>query len=148
MEYFKSFLQVIGLLEPSKVDFISELPPEVSQLILRKLEPETLLCAAQVSRKWLNICMSDWSLRRSAKLHNQRRRQQMREEFLGKESPVPVKIKASSKVIGLRRKHESVPRARFVAAEIFGTRRQPKRLPSFARVSSSSIVKIRKCVRI
>lgn len=50
-----------------KVDFISELPPEMSQLILRKLDPESLLRAAQVSRSWLNICQSDPCLKNTAR---------------------------------------------------------------------------------
>lgn len=55
--------------QPSKqkVDFISELPPEMSQLILRKLDPESLLRAAQVSRFWMNICQSDPCLKNTVR---------------------------------------------------------------------------------
>nr|XP_033329023.1 uncharacterized protein LOC117221850 [Megalopta genalis] len=49
MENFRTFVDVIGVLDPTKADFISELPPEVSQLILRMLDPRSLLCAARVS---------------------------------------------------------------------------------------------------
>lgn len=83
MECFRSFLRVIGLLEPTKVDIISELPLEVSQLILRKLDPESLLCAAQVSRKWLEVCRSDKDLRRSARHYKRSRRRGLREEIYG-----------------------------------------------------------------
>lgn len=62
---------LLHTLQPSeqKVDFISELPPEMSQLILRKLDPESLLHAAQVSHSWMNICQSDPCLRNTARQH-------------------------------------------------------------------------------
>lgn len=50
-----------------KVDFISQLPPEISQMILRHLDPVSLLRAAQVSRRWLQICKSDRRLRENAR---------------------------------------------------------------------------------
>lgn len=83
MEFFRSFLRVIGLLVDAKVDFISELPPEVSQLILRKLDTKSLLCAAQVSRKWLYVCRADKSLRQTARHHKQRAMRIMNERFSG-----------------------------------------------------------------
>lgn len=57
--------------QPSKqkVDFISKLPLEMSQLILRKLDPESLLRAAQVSHSWMNICRSDSCLKNTARQH-------------------------------------------------------------------------------
>ena len=63
MEFFRSLLRVVGLFVPSKVDIISELPLEVSHLILRKLDPSSLQSAALVLRKWFNVCRSDKSLR-------------------------------------------------------------------------------------
>jgi hypothetical protein len=51
------------------VDFISKLPLEISQFILRKLDPESLLTAPQISRKWLEVCSSDWYLRSTARDH-------------------------------------------------------------------------------
>ncbi|XP_076164212.1 uncharacterized protein LOC143145074 isoform X3 [Ptiloglossa arizonensis] len=83
MVFFKSFLRVIGLLEIAKVDFISELPLKVSQLILHKLDPESLLCAAQVSQKWLNVCSYDKSLRQFARHHKRHNEKRMRKAFLG-----------------------------------------------------------------
>jgi hypothetical protein len=50
-----------------KRDFISELPLEMSHLILRNLDPESLLRAAQVSRSWMKVCQSDPCLRNTAK---------------------------------------------------------------------------------
>lgn len=60
---------LLNTFQPSeqKVDFISKLPPEVSQLILRKLDPQSLLRAAQVSHSWMNICQSDFCLKNTAK---------------------------------------------------------------------------------
>ena len=46
MEFFRSLLSAVGLFVPSKVDIISELPLEVSHLILRKLDPSSLQSAA------------------------------------------------------------------------------------------------------
>lgn len=69
MKLFRSFLRTI---RPShraklKIDFISELPLEISQLILRKLDPESLLRAAQVSCRWLKVCRSDPCLKITAR---------------------------------------------------------------------------------
>ncbi|CAD1479752.1 unnamed protein product, partial [Heterotrigona itama] len=66
MKPFKSFFRTIRSPE-RKLDFISKLPLEMSQLILRKLDPESLLRAAQVSRRWMNICRSDRRLKITAR---------------------------------------------------------------------------------
>lgn len=50
-----------------EVDFISKLPLEISQMILRKLDPESLLIVPQVSRKWNHVCRSDSYLREEAR---------------------------------------------------------------------------------
>ncbi|XP_076660799.1 uncharacterized protein LOC143364225 [Halictus rubicundus] len=81
--FARSFLRALGLLESAKVDFISELPPEVSQLVLRNLDPKSLLCAAQVSRKWLNVCRADPHLRRTARHYEQRTMRRRNERFTG-----------------------------------------------------------------
>ncbi|KAG7199838.1 hypothetical protein KM043_018768 [Ampulex compressa] len=67
MEFFRSLLRVVGWLEPDKVDFIGDLPLEVSQLILRHLDAESLLRVTVVSRKWLEVCRADSVLRRRAR---------------------------------------------------------------------------------
>lgn len=66
MKSIKSFFRTNRSPE-RKLDFISELPLEMSQLILRKLDPESLLCAAQVSRRWMSICQSDTRLKTTAR---------------------------------------------------------------------------------
>ena len=70
--FAKSFLRTIRSTE-RKLDFISELPLEMSQLILRKLDPESLLRAAQVSRRWMNICRSDPRLKTTARRYKKTR---------------------------------------------------------------------------
>ncbi|OAD61888.1 putative E3 ubiquitin ligase complex SCF subunit sconB [Eufriesea mexicana] len=122
MEIFKCFLRAIGLMEPAKVDFLSELPPEVSQLILRKLDPESLLCAAQVSRKWMEICKSDKILRRTARRHKNRKRRQIREQFLrvSVRSPRVVPVRTLRE---LKRRNENMPCPRVDTAIVFGTTR-------------------------
>jgi hypothetical protein len=50
-----------------KVDFISELPMEISHKILRKLDAESLMKAPQVSRSWESICASDPILRKTGR---------------------------------------------------------------------------------
>lgn len=54
--------------EPVTVDFIGKLPIEVSHIILRQLDDDSLLCAAQVSRKWLEVCKADKVLRERARI--------------------------------------------------------------------------------
>ena len=63
MEFFNYFF---ATKKTSKVDFIAELPLEVSQLILRYLDPASLLSAARVSHSWLKVCKSDKFLKQKA----------------------------------------------------------------------------------
>ena len=83
MEFFRSLLRVVGLFVPSKVDIISELPLEVSHLILRKLDPSSLQSAALVSRKWFNVCRSDKCLRWKVRRHMRHTRKRVKMQFLG-----------------------------------------------------------------
>ena len=92
MEFFRSFLRALGLLDDDKVDFIYDLPPEVPHLILRKLDPKSLLCAAQVSRKWLYVCTADKSLRQTAMHHKQREMRILKERFSGEAVCDPTTI--------------------------------------------------------
>lgn len=113
MEYFRSFLRVIGLLEDEKVDFISELPLEVSLLILRQLDPQSLLCAAQVSSKWLYVCRADKSLRQTARHHVQRATRVIKDRFSGtavgdsntllhKDLPTPALVRRCVPFVGTK----------------------------------------------
>ena len=65
IEYFKSIFATV-VMNATKRDIISDLPPEISHMILRYLDPASLLRAARVSRKWLEICKSDKYLRKKA----------------------------------------------------------------------------------
>lgn len=80
MECFRKLLSAMGLtLAPTKkVDVISNLPVEISQLILRMLDTSSLLNATSVSRSWLKVCTGDFQLRQSARrlLRKQRRQLQ------------------------------------------------------------------------
>ncbi|XP_076686895.1 uncharacterized protein LOC143378801 [Andrena cerasifolii] len=154
MEFFRSFLRVIGLLEPTKVDVISELPLEVSQLILRKLDPESLLCAAQVSRKWLDVCRSDQCLRRSARSYNGDIERQKREEFLGADSPKEARTTEPQRVREVRRVRNptvlpgNVPLVRFEAAVTFGRVQPPRILPKRSKVKPPTGVRTSRCIRV
>ncbi|XP_031771850.1 probable E3 ubiquitin ligase complex SCF subunit sconB [Apis florea] len=148
MEFFKSFLQTIGILEPTKVDFIFELPLEVSQLILRKLDAESLLCAAQVSRKWLQVCKSDKILKQTARRHKREIRRKMREQILGRDSP--SRIESLRRIRELRKDIKyNVASTRFETAAVFGNRvRIPPPTNIKVSKSNSSNKKSRKCIRI
>ena len=57
MEVFRKFLKFLGLYkEQTKVDFIRELPPEISEMILRMLDAKSLESSLLVSRKWMYLC--------------------------------------------------------------------------------------------
>ena len=135
MEFFKSFLQTIGIFEPTKVDFISELPLEVSQIILRNLDEESLLCAARVSRKWLQICKLDKILKQTARLHKRQIRRKMREQILGRDSP--SRIESLGRIQQELRRNRNVASIRLESAAVFAKRtRIPP--PRNIKVSNSS----------
>ncbi|PSN34431.1 hypothetical protein C0J52_20390 [Blattella germanica] len=51
------------LFTPRPVDFIRKLPILAATMILRMLDPKSLLAAAQVDKTWLSVCHSDRILR-------------------------------------------------------------------------------------
>lgn len=79
MEFFRKLLSAIGATscERKKVDFISNLPLEVAQHLLRMLDSRSLLNAAIVSRRWLTACQADFRLRQSARRHLRKQRCQL-----------------------------------------------------------------------
>jgi len=144
MEFFRNFLCAIGMLEPTKVDFIFELPLEVSQLILRHLDPESLLCAAQVSRRWLRICKSDKILQQTARRHKRETKERMRKQIFGEDSTIH-----SLKRIRDLRKDRTVACTRFEAAILFGTKVAPRIPPSRnVKKTNSLAIRTRKCIRM
>lgn len=143
MEFFRSLLRAIGLLEPTKVDFIGELPLEVSQLILRKLDPESLLCAAQVSRRWMTVCKSDNVLRNTAKEHQRNIRRKMMGKIIG------LDLVAEEEMEMVRRRHvrrNTLP-PKVQTTVVFAKTREPRGLRKHSKVSRFSNAKPVKCMR-
>ena len=143
MEFFRSLLRAIGLLEPSKVDFIAELPLEVSQLILRKLDPESLLCAAQASQKWMIVCRSDKILRDTARDHKRRIRRKMMGKVFG------LDLVAEQEMEMIRRRHvrRNTLLSKAPTTMVFAKTRDPRGLPKRPKVSRPSNAKPVKCMR-
>lgn len=84
MEFFQKFLVAIGVTSaPSPpVDFITNLPIEIAQHILRMLDTHSLLNATNVSRNWLNVCTGDSQLRQSARRRLRNQRRQLQNTFI------------------------------------------------------------------
>lgn len=74
MEFFRKLLSAMGISTSSNkyVDFISDLPVEVAQHLLRMLDAPSLLNASVVSRRWLSLCKGDNYVRQSV-LHQIRK---------------------------------------------------------------------------
>ena len=142
MEFFRSLLRAVGLLEPSKVDFIGDLPPEVSQLILRKLDPESLLCAAQVSRKWMTVCRSDNVLQNTAKEH----KRDIRRKMMGKVFGLDLVAEVEMKMVRKRHVRNTLP-LKAQKTVVFAKTRELRGLPKHSKVSRSSNAKPVKCMR-
>ncbi|OXU30830.1 hypothetical protein TSAR_009869 [Trichomalopsis sarcophagae] len=76
MDSFKQLMTAMGVYHQG-IDFIRDLPVELSQIILSKLDTQSLLNAAQVSRKWLAISKSTSSSRQRVRRHIRRRNQRL-----------------------------------------------------------------------
>ncbi|OXU19676.1 hypothetical protein TSAR_002497 [Trichomalopsis sarcophagae] len=76
MDSFKQLMIAMGVYNQG-IDFVCELPVELSQIILSKLDTQSLLNAAQVSRKWLSICKSTSSSRQRVRRHIRRRNRKL-----------------------------------------------------------------------
>uniref|UniRef100_A0A6V7J673 F-box domain-containing protein n=1 Tax=Bracon brevicornis TaxID=1563983 RepID=A0A6V7J673_9HYME len=55
--------------EQPSMDLTEHLPYEIIVMIFRKLDPQSLINAALVSKRWLSICSSDTKLRATARLY-------------------------------------------------------------------------------
>lgn len=75
MEFFRKLMTFIGISRPNppKIDILKDLPTELSQLILSKLDTQSLHNASQVSRTWLSLCKSTSSFRQRIRRHIRRR---------------------------------------------------------------------------
>lgn len=73
MNSFRELMDIINQSSPNDsepdLDILKNLPIEISQIILSKLDYDSLLSCALVSHKWLSICKSKRSLRRKIRLH-------------------------------------------------------------------------------
>lgn len=56
MEMFKKLFFCWCSYEPEKIDIIAELPAEISNIIFRKLDDQSMCAAMMVSRTWYGKC--------------------------------------------------------------------------------------------
>lgn len=76
MEYFRKLLCALGVWNTG-VDIVGTLPVEIAEIILQKLDPQSLINASQVSRTWMSICKGSSKLRRSTRHHLRKTHHQM-----------------------------------------------------------------------
>ena len=88
MDSFKQLLSYIGVYEQG-VDFIKQLPTEISQIILSKLDTQSLYNASQVSRSWLSVCKSTSTFRGRIRRSIRRRNRQLSRAVLHTTSNLP-----------------------------------------------------------
>ncbi|OXU20376.1 hypothetical protein TSAR_010144 [Trichomalopsis sarcophagae] len=73
MDSFHQLMTLINQHSPDDdqpdLDILKNLPLEIVLIILSKLDNDSLLNCALVSRKWLSLCKSSRSLRRKIRLH-------------------------------------------------------------------------------
>lgn len=67
MEFFSKLLKLFTQIFQSNNDPTVIMPIEICEIILRKLDPKSLLNAAQVSKRFLNICRNDAVLKTTAR---------------------------------------------------------------------------------
>ena len=85
MDLFRKFMTYLGVYN-KEVDFISDLPTEISHIILSKLDNQSLLNAALVSHKWLSVVKSTKSSRQRVRRHLRRRHRKLSQVL----PPVPA----------------------------------------------------------
>lgn len=95
MESFTQLMSCIGASQ-SGSDFVANLPVEIAELILLKLDPRCVLNAALVSRKWLAVCKGSSRLRRITRCHLRKNKKRMM-------SHRPIVTRHSSHSISLRK---------------------------------------------
>lgn len=77
MEFFRMLVKAIGDMFTAENDPIARLPVEISEIIFRQLDPQSLLNAARVSKKWRAVCSGDSKLRDTAKCHLLKEKRQL-----------------------------------------------------------------------
>lgn len=77
MEFFSNLLtSFIGIFQSTN-DPIAVMPIEICEMIFRQLDPQSLLNAARVSKKWMDVCKNDSTLRNTARRYLQIQRQKL-----------------------------------------------------------------------
>lgn len=83
MESFTKLMSSIGA-NSCEIDFISSLPLEIAEIILRKLDSRSLMNSALVSRKWMSVCKGNSRLRKPLRRHLRKENQS---RFHGRRPP-------------------------------------------------------------
>ncbi|OXU24977.1 hypothetical protein TSAR_008509 [Trichomalopsis sarcophagae] len=117
MDSFKQLMTAMGVYHQG-IDFIRELPVELSQIILSKLDTRSLLNAAQVSRKWLAISKSTSSLRQRVRRHIRRRTRKLAQVL-----PPPPSKQSSTRV--LHKPMPYIPQTKIPYPTILDTFKRP-----------------------
>lgn len=76
MDSFNQLMTAMGV-HHQGIDFIRQLPVEISQIVLSKLDTKSLLNAALVSRKWLAISKSTSTFRQNVRRHIRRQNRKL-----------------------------------------------------------------------
>src|SRR5436309_13158048 len=96
MEVLKTFLSYIGLYE-SKINFIEELPLEISSMIIAMLDWKSLQSAAMVNGKWRHICE-----------YEQRRRKLLQKCIMPSKCTLSIKLRKRIFFESLRKTNKSI----------------------------------------
>ncbi|OXU19922.1 hypothetical protein TSAR_005824 [Trichomalopsis sarcophagae] len=132
MDSFKQLMTAMGVYHQG-IDFIRELPVELSQIILSKLDSRSLLNAAQVSRKWLSISKSTSTFRKSVRRHIRRQNRRLAPVL-----PPPPTAQSTSRI--LSKPMISIPQTKMPYPMISSTSKALK--SKFPTRQSSQIKKI------
>lgn len=76
MDSFHQLMSLMGV-QRQCIDFIKDLPVELAQIVLSKLDTKSLLISALVSRQWLSVCKSTSSFRQNIRRHIRRRNRRL-----------------------------------------------------------------------
>ena len=136
MDLFHKLMNFLGVYNQN-IDFISDLPIEISQMILSKLDPQSMLNAALVSHKWLAVVKSTKPCRQTIRRHLRRRQRKLK--------PVlPPKLPNRSTI-----KNPPVPYISISQPQITcETFQNSNRLVTSKRVSTYTYKSLKFCLRI
>ncbi|XP_039298574.1 uncharacterized protein LOC120354814 [Nilaparvata lugens] len=92
-------------------DILGELPNEIGSMILRYLDGESLLKAANVSKRWNSLCRGDKKLRQRGRQQLRMMKKRKKEQIYGilkRSSYVPVEEVAAFKSVTSRNSNSNV----------------------------------------